>query len=341
MSKVWFITGTSKGFGRIWAEAALERGDRVAATARDADHAGRPRRPLRRRRPADRARRHRQGRGRRGRRRRRTSTSAASTSSSTTPATASSARSRRSPRSRRARRSRRTCSARCGSPRRRCRSCASRAPATSSRCRRSAACNAFPTLGLYHASKWGLEALQPVAGGRGRGLRHQGHDRRAGRLHDRLGRPVVRRRPSTLPAYDGVRERRAARARGDGCRPRRPGGHRPGDPRARRRRRAAAARLLRHRAARHDPRRVRAADRGVGAVGRPGRRRPGRSEGVSEGHPPAPAGGCSSSSSTSDARSSTCRRECAERLVTIPISHYCAARQAWRPVALARIRRSG
>jgi len=34
-SKVWFITGTSKGFGRIWAEAALARGDRVAATARD------------------------------------------------------------------------------------------------------------------------------------------------------------------------------------------------------------------------------------------------------------------------------------------------------------------
>jgi NAD(P)-dependent dehydrogenase (short-subunit alcohol dehydrogenase family) len=34
MSKVWFITGTSSGFGRIWAEAALERGDRVVATAR-------------------------------------------------------------------------------------------------------------------------------------------------------------------------------------------------------------------------------------------------------------------------------------------------------------------
>jgi len=34
-SKVWFITGASKGFGRIWAEAALARGDRVAATARD------------------------------------------------------------------------------------------------------------------------------------------------------------------------------------------------------------------------------------------------------------------------------------------------------------------
>jgi NAD(P)-dependent dehydrogenase (short-subunit alcohol dehydrogenase family) len=35
-SKVWFVTGSSKGFGRIWAEAALERGDKVAATARDA-----------------------------------------------------------------------------------------------------------------------------------------------------------------------------------------------------------------------------------------------------------------------------------------------------------------
>lgn len=34
MTKIWFITGTSKGFGRIWAEAALERGDKVVATAR-------------------------------------------------------------------------------------------------------------------------------------------------------------------------------------------------------------------------------------------------------------------------------------------------------------------
>jgi NAD(P)-dependent dehydrogenase (short-subunit alcohol dehydrogenase family) len=33
--KVWFITGSSKGFGRIWAQAALARGDKVAATARD------------------------------------------------------------------------------------------------------------------------------------------------------------------------------------------------------------------------------------------------------------------------------------------------------------------
>ncbi|HEX2131649.1 MAG TPA: SDR family NAD(P)-dependent oxidoreductase [Actinophytocola sp.] len=33
--KVWFVTGASRGFGRIWTEAALRRGDLVAATARD------------------------------------------------------------------------------------------------------------------------------------------------------------------------------------------------------------------------------------------------------------------------------------------------------------------
>lgn len=36
-NKVWFITGASRGFGRVWAEAALERGDKVAATARKVD----------------------------------------------------------------------------------------------------------------------------------------------------------------------------------------------------------------------------------------------------------------------------------------------------------------
>ena len=35
MKKTWFITGASRGFGRIWAEAALERGDQVVATARN------------------------------------------------------------------------------------------------------------------------------------------------------------------------------------------------------------------------------------------------------------------------------------------------------------------
>jgi NADP-dependent 3-hydroxy acid dehydrogenase YdfG len=35
MSKTIFITGASRGFGRIWTEAFLKRGDKVAATARD------------------------------------------------------------------------------------------------------------------------------------------------------------------------------------------------------------------------------------------------------------------------------------------------------------------
>lgn len=35
MKKTWLITGASRGFGRIWAEAALQRGDQVAVTARN------------------------------------------------------------------------------------------------------------------------------------------------------------------------------------------------------------------------------------------------------------------------------------------------------------------
>jgi NAD(P)-dependent dehydrogenase (short-subunit alcohol dehydrogenase family) len=37
MSKVFLITGASRGFGKIWAEAFLKRGDKVAATARNLD----------------------------------------------------------------------------------------------------------------------------------------------------------------------------------------------------------------------------------------------------------------------------------------------------------------
>ena len=35
MSKVWFVTGSSRGLGRSFVEAALSRGDRAAATARN------------------------------------------------------------------------------------------------------------------------------------------------------------------------------------------------------------------------------------------------------------------------------------------------------------------
>ncbi len=35
MAKTIFITGASRGFGKLWAEALLQRGDKVIATARD------------------------------------------------------------------------------------------------------------------------------------------------------------------------------------------------------------------------------------------------------------------------------------------------------------------
>ena len=38
MSKTIFITGASRGFGKIWAEAFLKRGDKVIATARNLDN---------------------------------------------------------------------------------------------------------------------------------------------------------------------------------------------------------------------------------------------------------------------------------------------------------------
>lgn len=38
--KIWFITGAARGFGRIWTEAALARGDKVAATARNPEALG-------------------------------------------------------------------------------------------------------------------------------------------------------------------------------------------------------------------------------------------------------------------------------------------------------------
>jgi NAD(P)-dependent dehydrogenase (short-subunit alcohol dehydrogenase family) len=37
MEKVIFITGSSRGFGKLWAEAFLKRGDKVVATARNID----------------------------------------------------------------------------------------------------------------------------------------------------------------------------------------------------------------------------------------------------------------------------------------------------------------
>jgi len=40
MSKVWFITGSSRGLGRELVRAALDTGDAVAATARRPEQLG-------------------------------------------------------------------------------------------------------------------------------------------------------------------------------------------------------------------------------------------------------------------------------------------------------------
>ncbi|GAA5071828.1 NAD(P)-dependent dehydrogenase (short-subunit alcohol dehydrogenase family) [Thermocatellispora tengchongensis] len=40
MSKVWFVTGSSRGLGREFVKAALSRGDKVAATARNPESLG-------------------------------------------------------------------------------------------------------------------------------------------------------------------------------------------------------------------------------------------------------------------------------------------------------------
>ena len=63
---------------------------------------------------------------------------------------------------------------------------------------------AFPNVGMYHASKWGARRHQPGPRPGGRRLRHQGHAHRAHRVLDRLGRPV---RASTARREPGLRRR--------------------------------------------------------------------------------------------------------------------------------------
>ncbi|KJE20764.1 short chain dehydrogenase [Frankia torreyi] len=37
MSRIWFVTGASRGFGRVFVESAVRAGDQVVATARKID----------------------------------------------------------------------------------------------------------------------------------------------------------------------------------------------------------------------------------------------------------------------------------------------------------------
>ena len=281
MSKVWFITGTSKGFGRVWAEAALERGDRVAATARDTstladlverygdnvlpieldvtDKAAVDAAVARGARPLRRARRRRQQRRLRPVRHDRGAVT----------------------RSRPARRSRPTCSARCGSPRPRCRSCASRARGHIIQVSSIGGVNAFPMLGLYHASKWGLEAFSQSLAAEVApfGIKVTIVEP-AGYSTDWSGPSSVPGRARSTPTTH-VRELRAQMTRERAGTAGRPGGHRPRDPASSstptsRRCARSSARAC----SRHDPPGVRAPAR---RTGRPGTavaaRRPRRSAG--------------------------------------------------------------
>ena len=256
MSKVWFITGTSKGFGRIWAEAALERGDRVAATARDPatlddlverhgdavlaleldvtdKDAGR-----RDRRPGARAlrppRRRRQQRRLRPVRRHRGGQRGAG------------------PRADRDERLRRPVGDQGGA------AVAARAglrphhPGLVDRRRPG-----VPRHRDVPLVQVGAGGLQPVAGRRGRRIRHPRDAGRADRLPARTGRARPRSRPTACrPTTRCAPPRQAGRSQWT---PGRPAGHRPRHPRARRRRAAPAALLLRRDPAEHHRARVRRA----------------------------------------------------------------------------------
>ena len=241
MAKTWFITGTSRGFGREWAIAALERGDSVAATARDT---ATPRRP------------------------RRSSTATRSCRSRSTSPTAT----RSSPRWRGAHEhfgrldvvvnnagygqfgmveELSEAEARdqietnlfgalwvtqAALPFLREQGCGHILQVSSI----GGIC-AFPNIGIYHASKWALEGIQPGAGPGGRRLRHQGHARSSPPASPPTGpAPRPGTRPPTRPTTGSARRPRAARQ--PARHPGRPGRHPRRGAEGRRRRGAAAAR---------------------------------------------------------------------------------------------------
>ena len=106
--------------------------------------------------------------------------------------------------------------------------------------------SAFPSVGIYHASKWGLEGISQALA---QEVKEFGINvtlvEPGGFSTDWSGPSAKRSEPN--PAYDGLRERqqqwRASNVPGD------PAASAAGDHARRRRRPAAAAGVLRHRAA--------------------------------------------------------------------------------------------
>ena len=205
MAKTWFITGASRGFGREWTIAALERGDTVAATARDTAtlddlvaQFGDKLLPLQLdvtdrdavfaavKDAHDRFGRldvvvNNAGYGQFG-----------------MIEEISEAGGPRPDRDQRVRRA-------VGHPGRAALPARAGLRATSCRSRSIGGISAFPNIGMYHASKWALEGMSQALAAGGRRLRHQGHAHRAGRLLHRLVRLLgpardARTRPTTASA---------------------------------------------------------------------------------------------------------------------------------------------
>ena len=268
MSKVWFITGSSKGFGRVWAEAALERGDRVAATARDAGSV------------ADLAERYgeenalpialdvtdreaafdavEQAYEHFGRLDVVVNNAGYGLFGSVEEVSEEQARAQIETNLFGA-----LWVTQAALPILRGQGSGHVVQVSS-----DGGVYAYPGIALYHASKWGLEGFSQSLAGEVADLGIKVTIVEPGPFGTELRRALggARRRRSTPTNRCARRTRSSSATRGD---LRRPDGHRSGHPRGRGRRRAASAGLLRRHLDRPDPRRLRAPDRDLGQLGRP------------------------------------------------------------------------
>ncbi len=255
-AKTWFITGTSRGFGREWTIAALERGDRVAATARNTDSLDDLVAEVRRRAAPDRARRHRPGgrlrRGQAGARPLRPAGRRGQQRRLRALRHGRGAQRGRRPRPDGDQPVRRPLGDPGGAPA----TCASRAAATSSRCPRSAASPRSRSSGMYHASKWALEGFSQSLAQEVADFGIKVTLVEPGGFSTDWSGPSAKH-SEQLAAYDEMRAKAQAVARLTQRRPRRPDRQRRRDPAGRRRRGAAAARVLRRGPARHRDRGLR------------------------------------------------------------------------------------